>query len=131
MLNGRKTQEQELAMNIRVYSCTNQIQTFHEGLNLGHECCILPPFLMLHHSLLSWLFSVLYRPTSFLYLSLLASFTHTVMHTHKLCLSLPLALRQGFDGSIVTVLGSEHSDGEEEREMAMGGKKGWYEGEDR
>lgn len=71
-------------------------------------------------------------PTYFFPLSLSPhTHTHRVMHTHKLCLSLPLALRQGFDGSIVTVLGSEHSDGEEEREMATGGKKGWYEGEDR
>lgn len=89
---------------------------------------LYPPYLsasslMQHHSLLRWLFSVQYRPP-FSSLSLSPSLSHIQSRTHKLCLSLPLALRHGFDGSIVTVLGSEHSDEEEEREIATGGRKG-------
>lgn len=38
----KKLRTRTRAVNIRVYSPANQIQPFHEDLNLGHECCILP-----------------------------------------------------------------------------------------
>ena len=70
---------------------------------------------------LAVLCSLLYKTTFSLSLSLSRK---TQSRTHKLCLSPLLALRHGFDGSVVTVLGSEHSDREEEREMVMGERMG-------
>lgn len=79
---------------------------------------------MQHHSLLRWLFSVLYRTTFSLPLSLSSSPANTITRIHKLCRALPLALRQAFDGSVVTVLGLEQWQGVGEGDGNGGAKKG-------
>lgn len=132
----KKAGKQESVMNIEVYSPANQIQPFHKGWNLGHGCYILPICLshlwysIIHHCggcSLHWAGQLL---DACLSVSLLPFPSHTQSGTYKLCLSLPVALRHGVDGSIVTVLGSERSDRGRE-EDGDGGAKEWYEREDR
>lgn len=66
-----------------------------------------------------WPFFILYGTT------FSPSPTNTIVCAHSV---LPLALRHGFDRSILTVLGLERSDGAGDGD---GGERRWYEGEDR
>ena len=141
-------QEQGYMWTLECILLLTKTRPFHEGLNLGHECRILPVCLppiwcsIIH----CWGGCSLYctgqLPLSLplsLSLSLPPSpsprISHKRNHAHtNFCLSLPLALRHSSDGSIVTVLGSERTDGEGERERGRwrwGERRGWHEGEDR
>ena len=136
-----------LHVNIGVYSPANQNPALSWGFKsrprVSDRACLSASYLMQHHSLLRWLFSVLYRTTSSLSpslslslslslspslsLSLSSHLSQTQSRTHKL-LPLPAS---GFKAQLWRI----HCDStgfrahwrrgrEGEREMAMGGEKG-------
>ena len=132
-----------LHVNIGVYSPANQNPALSWGFKsrprVSDPACLSASYLMQHHSLLRWLFSVLYRTTSSLSpslslslsfspsLSLSSHLSQTQSRTHKL-LPLPAS---GFKAQLWRI----HCDStgfrahwrrgrEGEREMAMGGEKG-------